>query len=1007
MTSRPRRFSALPLALLAAIAAAPAAGAGEDLDARLAEIAASQLDTSKAVAVQGLALNTGMAVLKVDKGTFFPASPIAGRATEVVFLGSARLVLEPPDEIEKAQLEIFTGKPRLEIKIGEAAFVLANDRAAEAIFKRAAATVEPAVASRAAEVFSTWKASPERKQLDVDGAILADSLGDPLAQGYFAGWFKSEDLGSFLYVVEPESAEQVTLGQFVPIDLTEKEKRRAAKRIHREQRRGRLIGLEVEDLGQWDTWVSSSLRNAAAKPLPGNPGFEPERYVVDLSLADRDLVASGRARIDLVAVTGTTRIVRLALHSELEATKALDASGEALPFRQTGGEVMVVLPQAPAAGEKAVVEVRFEGPLLEKVEGGIFLLYETVNWHPHAGEIDRAAYDVTFHWPGRLELLAGGKRVDGGEEKGGRRWERRAIELPTAGMGFEVGKFHLSTRQAGHVTLRLGMMPISYDDRKDMEARVLAAAADSITYFEEVFGPYPLDELTVVLAPRFFSQSLLGFVTLSAVMMVDEGFLAWLIGLEDPRTVIAHEIAHQWWGHQVGWQGYRDQWLSEAMANYAAVLFARNKLGGDLRYARGPTSGWKDALLAETDDGRPIESLGPLVLGARLDSSRGGDAYSSIVYRKGAVVLDMLARRIGEKAFLEMLKKTAEITAHRAISTEFFLEAIERMSGVELDGFASQFIYGTGLPEVYYDYRFEPAEGGKWKVTGTARQSVPYRFRYRVVERGSGFDVERERVELARVTGTALTVPVEIAIYDPARSGDKKAKQGEAKEAGNALLKAHILLQGESTPLSFDLDYEPKEVWLDRHEEVFGQFFNQRRHPKRMLLYQAADLAAAGRADDARELAAQALAAETLNGPRYDDSPGPDDLKAESKSLDGRAQLLLTRLHLDAGRDTEARAALSAARVLLEPGKHPWWEGEVDLLDARLALHQKDFERAYRLLRKGAVKRGTIEGAEGSLLLAIAARATGHADEEKKAIEEAKDRGAEVGVLLATAKAPR
>ena len=91
--------------MLAALAGAPAARAGEDLDARLAEIAASQLDTSKAVAVQGLALNTGMAVLKVGKGTLFPASPIAGRVTEVVFLGSARLELTPPDEVEKAQLE--------------------------------------------------------------------------------------------------------------------------------------------------------------------------------------------------------------------------------------------------------------------------------------------------------------------------------------------------------------------------------------------------------------------------------------------------------------------------------------------------------------------------------------------------------------------------------------------------------------------------------------------------------------------------------------------------------------------------------------------------------------------------------------------------------------------------------------------------------------------------------------------------------------------------------------
>lgn len=994
-----RRLICLAFAFMAA-----AARGDDDLDARLAEIAACQLDTAKAVTVRGLALNTGMATLKVDTGTFFPASPVAGRVTEAVFLGKARLVLDPPDEIERAQLEIFTGRTRLEVEISEAAFVLASDRAAEAVFKRSPAAVEPPLASRATELFATWKASPERKQLDVDGAILADSLGDAFAQGYFAGWFQSAELGKFLYLVEPSSVEQVTLGQFVPIDLTEKEKRKAAKLIHREQRRGRLIGLEVEDLGQWDTWVSASLRGAAAGPTPGDPGFEPERYVVDLSLADRDLAVSGRAQIQLRATLGITRIVHLAVHSELEVTKVLGEGGEALPFRQTGGEVMVVLPRAPAAGETAVVEAHFDGELLEKVEGGVFLLAETVNWHPHAGDVDRATYDVTFHWPGRLELLAGGKRVGGGAEKSGRQWERRSIDLPAAGLGFEVGKFHLTTRQAGHVAIRLGMMPFAGEGRKGIEERILDAASRSLTYFEEAFGPYPLDELILVLTPRLYSQALLGFVTLSAVMMAEDSLLVWLIGLEDPRTVIAHEVAHQWWGHQVGWLGYRDQWLSEAMANYAAVLFARNELGGELRYARGPTSDWQAALLEETADGRPIESLGPLVLGARLSSSRGGDAYSSIVYRKGAVVLDMLARRFGEQAFLGMLKKTAEVAAHRAISTEIFLDALERQSGVELDGFAGQFIYGTGLPEVYYDYTFAQAEGGKWKVTGTARQSAPYRFRYRVVESAGGFDVGRERIDLARVADSALIVPVQIALYDPTKQEEKKAKRSEARAIGNSLLWGHILLRGESTPLSFELDHEPKEVWLDRREEVFGRFFNQRRHPKRMLLYQAIDLAAAGRREEALALAAQALAAETFSGPRYEDSPGPEDLEAEAQSLDGQVHLLLGRLHLDAGRDAEARSALGAARDLLEPGKHPWRKGEIDLLDARLALHEKDFERAYRLLRKGVVKQGTIEGAEGSLLLAIAARATGHTEEAKQAIEDAKQGGAEVGVLTAAAK---
>src|SRR5690606_41036364 len=137
--------------------------------------------------------------------------------------------------------------------------------------------------------------------------------------------------------------------------------------------------------------------------------------------------------------------------------------------------------------------------------------------------------------------------------------------------------------------------------------------------------------------PRDFSQSLPGLVTLSNPMMADLGWLGALAGVEDRRTVVVHELAHQWWGHLVGWRGYRDQWLSEAMANYAAVAWARATLPAGERPVFGPTARWRAALEAETADGRTIESLGPLVAGFRLASSKSAEAYAAIGDRKSVV----------------------------------------------------------------------------------------------------------------------------------------------------------------------------------------------------------------------------------------------------------------------------------------------------------------------------------------------------------------------------------
>lgn len=1010
LTLRSLTLSTALLASSAAASLAEAPAQSSALAPLLGEIAGAKLQPELAVHLSKLALNIGTAMLRIEDGTFVPASTAGGRISQAVFVGSARLVLEPPDDIERSQLDLFTGERRLNVAIDEAAFVLGSDRAVDAVFNRPKVALEPALATKAKTLFDTWQERPERKVLDIDGALLADGLADPLAQGYFAGWFHNAELGNFLYLVDPSASEQVTLGQFVPLELTEKEKRKAQRLIHKQQRRGRLIGLELDDLGQWDTWLSTSLVDSSSRPAPGLAPFEPARYVIDLALTGRDLAVSGRTRIELVSQTGRTRIVELGLHPELKVKRVTGADGAELPFRQTSGEIQVVLPEAPARDATTTIEVLYEGTLFEKVETGVFNLVNTIQWHPHAGEIDRASYDATFHWPDRLELLAGGTRVDGGKEAGGQVWERRTIDLPTSGLGFEVGKFQLKTAAAGHVAIRLGLPPVAWGEKKELAERLLSGLTDAITYFEEIYGPYPLDELTVVLTPRYFSQSLLGFVTLSSLMMSDNGWIALLLGLEDPRTVIAHEVAHQWWGHQVGWQGYRDQWLSEAMANYSSVVFARNKLGGKLK-GGGPTSHWQEELLYQAEDGRPIESLGPLTLGERLVSSRSGLAYSAIVYRKGAVVLDMLARRFGEKNFLEMAKKIVEISHHRAITTELFLSALEKQSGVDLAGFAQQFIYGTGLPEVYYSYDFAPAEEGKWKVSGKARQSAPYHYRYRIVERAPGaFDVARERVEIAKVADSSLIVPVQVALYDPNQQPseeEKKAakkKGNDPKETGNRLLQGHLLLKGESTELSLDMDFEPKEVWLDRRQEVFGRFYNERRHPKRMLYYRAVDAAAGTDPSAAEGLCREALKAATFSGPKYDDYPAPDDGEDKASVLDGQIHLLLARLHLDAGRTDAARQAHAEAKDLLDPHAQPWWRGELDLIEARIAIQTKDFDRAYRLLKKGVLKRGTIDAAEGSLLLAIAARATGHADEEKDALKEAKDRGADATALTSAVR---
>jgi len=647
------------------------AGASDPASLRR-EIEAAHPDPARAVTLKSVKLNAGLARLTLEDGVLLPVTAVGGKTVELVFLGKGRIAIEPPDAVEAGQLDLFTGAPKLDEELTEMVLVLGLDAAVDTILKKPRAEpLDAALARRAEEVYTKWKGSPERKLLNIDGAVLKDVAGDTSSQGFFAAWFKGTELGEFLYLVEPGSQEQVTLGHFVPLEATEKEKRKILRQLGREQRRGRLIGVELEDLGQWDTWLSASLQGKDGSAVPGRAAFEPQKYTLEISIAEKDLRLSGRARLDLKPAVRGSRAVDLTLNSDLEVRRVTDGSRSELFFHRQGRDLTVLLPRAPADEETVSLTVEYSGSLVEK-QSGRFALLDTLEWYPHAGTADRAPYDVTFRWPRRLDLVSCGRRVEGGEGSDGLRWERRVLDIPTAGFAFEIGRYRVETTRAGHVDIRLAFDPDVSGMGKEARQEIAKTVGDSLVYFEELFGPYPLDELTVVTVPRDFSQAMLGFVTLSSVMMADLGVWNLFFGLEDRRTVIAHEVAHQWWGHMVGWESYRDQWISEAMANYASLLYGRNKLDKKDRFGLGPTSGWQETLTDTTEDGRAIESLGPVVLGTRLFSSRSGNAYQAIVYHKGAVLLDMLSKSLGEENFPKVLRQVVKVSANRAISTEDF-----------------------------------------------------------------------------------------------------------------------------------------------------------------------------------------------------------------------------------------------------------------------------------------------------------------------------------------------
>jgi aminopeptidase N len=199
-----------------------------------------------------------------------------------------------------------------------------------------------------------------------------------------------------------------------------------------------------------------------------------------------------------------------------------------------------------------------------------------------------------------------------------------------------------------------------------------------------------------------------------------DGTIQHQLGLNpaDPywKTVTAHEVAHQWWGHTVGFESYRDQWMSEGFADASAAIFlqATRKTPNDFR------DFWKylKQQLTETNsDGfRPID-VGPVTMGFRLSSPKTGwSIYQNLVYPKGAYILHMVrmmmwSPKTSDTEFIAMMHDFVTTYRLKVATTEDFKAMVEKhmTSAMDLEGnhkmdwFFNEYVYGTQLPHYHLE----------------------------------------------------------------------------------------------------------------------------------------------------------------------------------------------------------------------------------------------------------------------------------------------------------------
>jgi len=935
-------------------------------------------------------------------GFLIPGSAVGEHPVEFVFLGDGLFQLVPDDPIEQQQLELITTHSALDERFHTAVFVITNAAAAQrAVTQASESPLSVTDQKTAAEVFSAWLKSSERRLTDATARMYADALGDPLNDGYFSGLFSEGSLGSFLYTFDPMAREQISLGQFLRPELDRQERRKTRRQLSHAQRQGKLIGVELKDLGRWIPWVSSALHNADGATLPGSPGFESVHYHHDITLRGRELTMRATTTITLRALVDGLRTATLAMHPDLTPLTVTDEEGHPLEFFRSAQELVVVLPEETAAGTPLTLAVSFSSHPFANRRFRTFYMHHPLDWHPRVGDVDWATFSAVVRWPKGLSLIGNGQVINSGATDSGLQWQRRSLDIPCTGFSFEIGDYEVSQHQVGHIQVTIALDRGDYRASRDLDDQLATTIADVMELYEQSFGTYPLDSLEVVTSPRPYSQGLLGCITLSTPALSDLGQWGQLIGLQSREMVIAHELAHLWWGNLVGFQSYRDLWISEAMANYGAMQYARQRLaaGDDSLVGAGPTSNWAKWLLATTAWERPIEALGPVVLGTRLSSAYGRRVYEAIVYKKGALVLDMLAHLTTEPRFAAMLRLIVAQNSSRVLTTEAFFHAIEQLSDLDLDWFVRQYVDGTGFPEVFYSFEVAPTEQGTWVLSGSCEQRARLMEKVGVVRRTDGdYDVTRTLEQGFDVASSQLVVPIEIAVTPVSSSSASASSRQDVLHA----IQGSLLIKGPTTPFRIELEQHPLSLRLDPHQELFARFFCTTCWPRQALLAKGIYLLAQGKTQAAEQVLLSGFNT-PLQTPSTPWQRPPDATAWSERFLSAQLHLALARLYLDSNRPAAAAQQLDRIRDMITRSDR--WRLERSLLatEARLHLHTDRPDLAYhRLSTTLADQPSPGDSGENFALLAIAAAAVGKKMECVEALEEAHRRGV-VGTLPCSA----
>lgn len=684
----------------------------------------------RAIALNGLTLQRDVHTFQFDSGHMFFFEPVAEKTVMGVFVGNGSYTLTPANEDECRVLGQIHGEKDLKTwkkSFGDAVFMFTDGTFEELSKAGEIVTQVNPQADKAVEYFRKQEDKAFRTSFE-KRLTRAMVNGGAESTGLFLAFPHVKKLDPFIVAVDPLGPDGIDFGGAM-----------------RSGERSYLYSSDERNGGYWYAHTLKDSPGSAIAPRYVDAlDYEVETEITGFenikgTTKMRFKVTSPNLQALPVFLTGNLGVSEVSLQDEsgnLLGVSCYQRYDTIFFFEEPLKEGSIYTLTSSYEGRKVLYDVG---------NGNYFVVYRT-RWYPNMGVFgDRANYKLIFKTPKSEKLVATGKLVKETVEKGKRISEWESDE-PITIAGFNYGKFLQYDQDEPTSGMALSVHHQELVNENIIHNN-MADAINSIRLYNNYFGKLPYSTLAMTQQ----TQAGYGQAWPSLVFLP---YISFLTGTQrqslnrEANDLIdhamgPHEVAHQWFGHQISGATYRDQWLEEGFAQFAAGLLIQN------------TMGWKESNKFWNYQHRDITAkvrgsklhyyeVAPLHMGFRMATQEAPRAYSTLVYSKGGYVVHMLRmmmmdtrnKQDPDAKFRAMMKDYFKTHKGQNVTTADFQKIVEKhmtrnmnaTGNGSMDWFFKQWVYGMALPKFESEFTIKK-EGDKFRVKGSISQKdVPEDF---------------------------------------------------------------------------------------------------------------------------------------------------------------------------------------------------------------------------------------------------------------------------------------